>query len=298
MSEVRAFSNQLLDLHLGELSGKTNSDVLYVNGPMDGVLPQIVRQYIEGMKDGDHFNGNLSIVLHTFGGSIGSVERMVTTIRKFYNHVDFIIPDCAMSAGTVFAMSGDNIYMDYFSLLGPVDPQFSVNDKWVPGLAYLEEFEVLNNKSKDGTLTPLEYAIAEKLDLADLNQYNEARKHSVELIEAWLSTYKFKNWSVRETSKEPVTDEYKKRRAREIADHLNNTQRWHSHGRGISIDTIRSELNLKIEDLDQYPELAFGVKTTHTFMLDYMSHFSTNSFARARSRTQAEAMEKGNEDKK
>ena len=115
MSEVRAISNQLLDLHLGGLSEKADSDVLYINGPMDGVLPQLVRQGLEDLKKGVDFNSRLSIVLQTYGGSIGSVERMVTTIRKFYEHVDFIIPDCAMSAGTVFAMSGNNIYGLFFA---------------------------------------------------------------------------------------------------------------------------------------------------------------------------------------
>ena len=37
-------------------------------------------------------------------------------------------------------------------------------------------------------------------------------------------------------------------RAKKIAKQLNNHSRWHSHSRGIDIDTLRIELNLKIED--------------------------------------------------
>ena len=55
-----------------------------------------------------------------------SVERTVGIIRQHYFQVDFIIPDKAMSAGTVCALSGDNIYMDYYSQLGPIDPQFFI----------------------------------------------------------------------------------------------------------------------------------------------------------------------------
>ena len=35
-------------------------------------------------------------------------------------------PDRAMSAGTIFALSADRIMMDYFSCLGPIDPQEAV----------------------------------------------------------------------------------------------------------------------------------------------------------------------------
>ena len=51
------------------------------------------------------------------------VQRVVDTLRRHYNLVDFIIPNYAYSAGTVLAMSGDAIHMDYYSRLGPIDPQ-------------------------------------------------------------------------------------------------------------------------------------------------------------------------------
>ena len=39
-----------------------------------------------------------------------------------------IVPDGAMSAGTIFALSADRIMMDYFSCLGPIDPQIEKDD--------------------------------------------------------------------------------------------------------------------------------------------------------------------------
>ena len=44
-------------------------------------------------------------------------ERMVNIIRHFYEEVVFIVPDVALSAGTIFVMSGDEIMMDYYSCL-------------------------------------------------------------------------------------------------------------------------------------------------------------------------------------
>ncbi len=65
----------------------------------------------------------ISVVLTTRGGSATAVERYVNILRNHYEEVNFIVPDYAYSAGTIFCMSGDNIYMDYFSVLGPIDPQ-------------------------------------------------------------------------------------------------------------------------------------------------------------------------------
>ena len=112
--------------------------------------------------------------------------------------------------------------------------------------------------------------MVEKIDLADLHRYEQAREHSVELLEKWLSTFKFKNWKTKETSGEVVTQEIKEKRAKEIALELNNTKRWHAHSRGISMNTLQDELNLKIEDLGKETELQEHVKRSHSFIVDFM----------------------------
>ncbi len=162
--------------------------------------------------------------------------------------------------------------MDYFSQLGPIDPQFLINDKWVPGLGYLEKFKELNKKSKDGTLTPLEYALVDKMDLVDLHRYEQAREHSVELLEKWLTTYKFKNWSKTETNGNDVTPKMKRKRAKDIAMALNDTTRWHAHSRGIPMKLLQDELQLKIEDISRYETLQERLHEAHNFILDYMQN--------------------------
>ena len=175
-----------------------------------------------------------------------------------------------MSAGTVFALSADNIYMNYFSQVGPIDPQFLVDGKWIPGLAYLEKFEELNKKSNQGYLTPLEYGLVLKLDLADIHRYEQAREHSVELLEKWLPAYMFKDWKKTEANEKDVTPEMKQEKAKEIGQKLNNTKRWHAHSRGISMQTLRDEVGLRIEDFDMIPDLRETVKKLHSFIIDYI----------------------------
>ena len=60
----------------------------------------------------------LVIFLNTPGGSAETVEKMVEVVRYHYGEVFFVVPDYAMSAGTIFCTSGDKIFMDYSSALG------------------------------------------------------------------------------------------------------------------------------------------------------------------------------------
>ncbi|MCY4099906.1 MAG: hypothetical protein OXF46_03205 [Rhodobacteraceae bacterium] len=269
MAKVRNIVESILGWHLEKVASIRKSDVMVIYGPMFPGLPGLVREEIEKVALSNQ-NEVLTILLDTGGGLVDAVERTVGIIRHHYDIVNFVIPDQAMSAGTVFALSGDNIYMDYYSQLGPIDPQFYIEGRWIPGLGYMEKFEELNQKSANGTLTPLEFGLVDKLDLADLHQYEQAREHSVELLEKWLPAYKFKNWNKKESSGESVTMEMKKKRAKEIARKLNATKRWHAHSRGITMQLLREELNLIIEDMSLENNFHDEVKQVHSFILDHM----------------------------
>ena len=82
----------------------------------------------------------IGICLTTLGGQVEAVEQMAEITRYNYQKVYFIVPRLALSAGTIFCMSGDKIYTDYSASLGPIDPQ--VPDKedkvLVPALGYLD----------------------------------------------------------------------------------------------------------------------------------------------------------------
>ncbi len=86
----------------------------------------------------------------------------------------------------------------------------------------------------------------------------------------WLSRYKFKDWNKTETRGETVTEEMKEQRAKQIADLLNDPERWHSHGRAIDRKTLREEVNLKIEDLESNQELYESVRSYFKLLEDYM----------------------------
>ena len=205
------------------------SDVIAIVSPIWPNLDATVRNAIETNPEK---NPKLAVILQTQGGVVEVVERIVDVLRNFYDDMAVIVPDQAMSAGTVFALSADRILMNYFSRLGPIDPQIIKDGKLVPALSYLKQYEKLNERAREGNLTTAEYAMLGQLDIGELHQFEQARELSVELLIKWLSTYKFKDWNRTETEKKKVTGQMKQKRAEEIATLLNDPERWHSHGRG------------------------------------------------------------------
>ena len=82
--------------------------------------------------------------------------------------------------------------------------------------------------------------------------------------------YKFKNWQKTAGRNLPVTEKMKTQRAEEIAKKLNDTDYWHSHGHGISMDVLRHDLNLQIEDFGAKLKLREAIRSYHRLLVDYM----------------------------
>jgi len=200
--------------------------------------------------------------------------------------VFFVVPDYAMSAGTVFCMSGNKIFMDYSSSLGPIDPQIFNGKEYVPALGYLDQVERMVQKSKEGTLTDAEFAMLNSLDLAMLSRYEQAKNLTITLLKKWLVEYKFNDWLVHETSPEkkgkPVTKEEKENRAEEIATQLADNKLWHSHGRMIGTKTLKELLKLKIEDYSSDPDLRSMIRGYNDFLIEYIVRQQYPSFLHSR----------------
>ena len=199
-------------------------------------------------------------MLRTPGGSVETTDRLVTTVRHHYRTVNFVVPDLAMSAGTIFCMSGDRIYMDYASSLGPIDPQVMATDGsgWIPALGYLDKVDEIMKKQD---LTPADVVFLRSLDLAKLALYEQARDLSIDLLKAWLVKYKFKDWNLHRTT-DPgtsVTLEQKTERAAEIAAALSDHKRWFSHGRALNIEKLK-QLRIDIDDYSADERLSDAIR--------------------------------------
>ena len=272
----------LLKSGLETLEQQLDSDIYTYYGPIDDSIVPLIKHTIEQIaKEKKHTR--LSIVLTTGGGSATAVERYVNIIRNFYDEVNFIVPDFAYSAGTIFCMSGDNIYMNYYSVLGPIDPQVMNKDKrWVPALGYLDKINELIEKAHKGTLTNAEFLILKDFDLAELKGYEQAKELTIDLLKKWLVKYKFKNWTKKQTSGAPVTHSLEEKRAEEIADRLSDNKIWKSHGRPINIEILRDSLNLVIEDYGKDSNLSTNIDSYYSLLDDYVRKNGLQLFIQTR----------------
>ena len=153
-------TSQMIKDLLEELEKLYDADCLYLNGPIEPNLINFARETIDLTRKEDKRHTKLCVILTTNGGDAITVERLVNIFRYNYSEVDFIIPDHAYSAGTILCMSGDNIHMDYNSVLGPIDPQVQNKEgRFVPALGYLGKIEDLLVKAQAGTISEAEFLI-------------------------------------------------------------------------------------------------------------------------------------------
>lgn len=82
---------------------------------------------VESLAFGKNKRKALAVFLTTGGGVAEIAEQAVSIFRHFYETVYFVVPEMAMSAGTILCLSGDAVYMRYTSCLGPIDSQIETH---------------------------------------------------------------------------------------------------------------------------------------------------------------------------
>lgn len=131
----------------------------------------------------------LDLILHTPGGGIAATERIVDYLRDLFDgDIRCIIPQMAMSAGTMIACAAKEIVMGRQSCLGPIDPQYL----GVPCHGVVEEFEqaateIKNDPSRLGVWRP----VIEKYNPTFIGECQKAIELSEELVGQWLKSGMF-----------------------------------------------------------------------------------------------------------
>jgi hypothetical protein len=276
---------ETLNSRLAALETHFTADVVFYYGEIHPYVAKPFRDFIEPLREGDDLPKRLVMLLNTPGGSAEAVEKIVEIIRFHYEEVYVVVPDFAMSAGTILCMSGNKIFMDYSSSLGPIDPQVFNGKEWVPALGYLDKVEQLLEKARNNQLTNAEFLILQGIDLALLSRYEQARDLTITLLKRWLVEYKFRDWTVHETDPTKkgaeVTPAEKQERAEGIAKLLGDNKIWHSHGRMIGPATLKSVLRLKIDDYSADSTLKTLVRSYNDLLVEYIGrgqfkHFMHN----------------------
>lgn len=261
-----------------ELEQKLNADVCWYCGGINVDFIKVFPSVIESLALKSDKRDAIAIYLTTGGGSAEVAEQAVGVLRNFYDKVYFVVPEIAMSAGTILCLSGDAVYMRYTSCLGPIDPQVEVNGEYVSANGYLDKVDELISKSRAGTLTPAEMNFLTAQDLGKLAQFEQAANLAKDLVKTWLVQYKFKDWIVHSSTGLAVSQEDKEKRAEKIVEMLGDNKFWHSHGRRIGMKMLSDVLRLRINDLKGDPELDALSCDYHQALSDCMQKHNYGRF--------------------
>ena len=280
-SPIEDTLKKLLTDKLLAIEAHLNADVLVYNGNIGPLPANVFLNLVEDLQKDPMKHDILFVILTTNGGSAEMVERYVNILRHHYLEINFIVPDYAYSAGTIFCMSGDSIYMDYFSVLGPIDPQvLNKEGKYIAALGYLDKVNEFVVKAANGNLTNAELIWMKEIDLGELRSFEQARDLTIDLLKKWLVVYKFKSWNQHRNGNQ-VTLAEKQQRAEEIAKELSDNKVWKSHGKGITISEL-TNLKLKIEDYSNNQNLRSLIRDYYNTMDEYVRTHNLGLFIQNR----------------
>lgn len=74
----------------------------------------------------------IDLIVHTPGGYALAAQIMAMTIKFHGGKVTVMVPFYAMSGGSMMSLAADEIRMEKYSVLGPVDPQIPTPDGYWP----------------------------------------------------------------------------------------------------------------------------------------------------------------------
>lgn len=253
---------------ISELRG--NRDVLVYAADLNKGVGAISINYADLLPISDQLSnlkGNkIDIIIETPGGSGEVAEDIVRLLHDKYDEVGIIIPGWAKSAGTIIAMSGDEILMGSLSALGPIDAQLNWQGKHFSAHALIEGLNKIKKEIEDtGVLNKAYVPILQGISPGEIENAQNALDFAKELVEKWLVKYKFKNWDTHSKNQKPVTIEEKEIRAKRIAQDLCNHGHWKTHGRSIKLKDL-DEMRVKITDYTKNRNLDEAITRYYTLL--------------------------------
>jgi membrane-bound ClpP family serine protease len=194
-------------------------------------------------------NKGLDLILHTPGGSIGATESIVHYLKSMFgNDIRAIIPQIAMSAGTMIACSCKEIIMGKHSNLGPIDPQIG----GLPTHGIIEEFNTAKREIAANPKTiPVWQTILSRYSPTLIGECEKAIKWSENMVSEWLKDNMFNG------------DLDKDNKVSTILAELGSHALTLSHDRHLHVDILKDKLGLKIVPLENDNVLQDLVLSVH-----------------------------------
>lgn len=197
----------------------------------------------------------LDLILHTPGGETAATESIIDYLKTMFLDIRVIVPQLAMSGGTMIACVAQKILMGEHSSLGPIDPQLN----GIAAHAILEEFKRAYTEIKvDQTKIFVWQPIINKYSPTIIGECEKSIRWSEEITRACLKERMFSGDSDATEKIENIM--------KEIGDHSTNL----SHARHLSLKKCRS-INLAVEALEDDQKLQDAVLSIHNIFIHTLS---------------------------
>lgn len=193
-------------------------------------------------------NLGLDLILHTPGGDMAATESLVEYLRAMFGKdIRAIIPQIAMSGGTIMALGCSHIIMGKESSIGPIDPQFGS----VAANGLLQEFENIRAEIQaDPNNALLWEPILRKIQPGFITECRNAIEWSHDIARKFLASNMFSS------------DTDAQRKVSVVIEKLTEKQNTKTHGRHIGLDeavSIFGDKIVKLEDDQKLQDLVLGV---------------------------------------
>lgn len=238
---------------LSEYTGRNT--ILYYSGWLQkpeiatvlGINDNDKNGFMATVHDLDRTKG-LDLILHTPGGDTAATESIIVYLREIFGvNIRAIIPQMAMSGGTMIACCCNKIIMGKQSSLGPIDPQLD----GLAAQAVLAEFKKAYDEIKeDESKVPIWQPIIANYSPTFIVECENSIAWSKDIVKQSLSSNMFKD------EKNPDG------KAQEIADLLASHDITKSHGRHLA-PHVCEEWGLKIEMMENDQKLQDLILSIH-----------------------------------
>ena len=191
----------------------------------------------------------LDLILHTPGGDIAATESLVDYLRAmFQTNIRAIVPQIAMSGGTLIALSCREIIMGKESSIGPIDPQFGR----MGALNLLQEFERIKAEIKnDPSAALLWQPILRQIEPGFITECENSVNWARSMAQRFLETNML------------AAVENKAKRAKKIVSQLTEKRTTMTHGRHIGLDEAQKIIGEAVVPLEKDNKFQDAVLTVH-----------------------------------
>ena len=251
--------------YLKKLSDYTKRNVIaYYSGYMSkpGIqLLEITDEDMNGFMMAVHSMDRslgLDLILHTPGGSISSTEAIVNYLHSLFgSNIRAIVPQAAMSAGTMVACSCSEILLGKQSSLGPIDPQL----RGIPAQGVLDEFaKALEDYKLDNDSIVVWKEVLSKYHPTFIGQCRNAVEWTKRFVTEQLATNMFSG------------DADAQQKAEAAVERLSDASQMGSHDRHIPASKCATEIGLKIRMIEDDQTLQDLILTVHHCYMHALSN--------------------------